>query len=188
MNIVIIDNESKHTRSILKLLKPNDALVINYKELDNVIIPKDNIVILSGGHSVPILWHQEQYKQEIDLIKNHDGPIIGICLGFEILAHYYGSHLHILDNKRNGEISLSSTGNHSFDIPKSVKVYESHNWSVLKLKKPLIPLAYSDDGIEIFRHENQPIYGMQFHPEESSYEAQEIFNQILQKLESSLIS
>jgi anthranilate/para-aminobenzoate synthase component II len=182
MATILVDNESKYTSALQKALHTERPIVINYNDLDYKKLSKGDIVILTGGLKDPILWHKKQYYKETQLVKRHKGPIIGICLGFELIAHIYGSHLHLLNTRRKGEIGLSSTKFGKLSVPDSVLVYESHNWSVPKLKRPLKAVAYSDDGIEIFKHSRKPIYGMQFHPEESSSGGMIIFNEILESL------
>lgn len=184
MSIIIIDNGSKYTKSLLKVLKHEKPQIINYKDLDYKKLTKGDIVILTGGHGDPILWHDKQYSKEIELVKKHKGPIIGICLGFELIAHIYGSHLHILNERRKGEVQLTPSNKSPIAIPEFVEVYENHNWSVQKLKRPLRALAFSEDGIEIFKHARKPIYGLQFHPEESSPSGLAIFNAIIEDVDS----
>lgn len=185
MSIVLVDNESKYTSALLKVLRDARPLVVNYKDLDYRNFAKSDVVILTGGHGDPILWHKKQYAKETELVRRHKGPIIGICLGFELIAHVYGSHLHFLNSRRKGEVQLAPTQNNRLNIPGSVQVYENHNWSVPKVKRPLVPLAHSGDGVEIFKHSRKPIYGLQFHPEESSSEGMALFNAILDEVKTS---
>jgi len=182
MSVIIVDNGSKYTEALLGMLAGNDLVVIDYSELDYKKLVKGDTVILTGGHVDPILWHKKQYAREVALIKHHKGPIIGICLGFELIAHVYGSHLHLLNERRKGKVPLTPTGYGSLAVPASVEVYENHNWSVPHIKHPLRALAYSKDGVEIFKHSRKPIYGLQFHPEESSLKGQKIFTSILQEI------
>lgn len=184
MSFVIVDNESKYTTALLKLLYPEHPRVINYKDLDYRKLSKGDVIILTGGHRDPILWHKKQYAKESELIKKHKGPIIGICLGFELIAHVYGSHLHLLNARRKGEVNLIPSGLGPIEIPKSVHVYENHNWSVSNVRRPLKTLASSIDGVELFMHSRKPIYGLQFHPEESSSDSMAIFKEILEHIKA----
>lgn len=184
MPFVIVDNESKYTTALLKFLYHEHPRLVNYRDLDYRKLSKDDIVILTGGHVDPILWHKKQYAKETELIKRHKGPIIGICLGFELIAHVYGSHLHLLNARRKGEVNLMAAGVGPIHIPKAVHVYENHNWSVRSVKRPLRIVASSKDGVEIFRHSRKPIYGLQFHPEESSLGSVAIFNEIIEHIKS----
>lgn len=182
MSVIVVDNGSKYIAPLLELLGHENLNVIPYDELDYKKLAKGDLVILTGGHTEPILWHKKRYAKETALVKRHRGPIVGICLGFELIAHIYGSHLHLLNNRRKGEVRLTPSKFSSIDIPASIYVYENHNWSVPKLKRPLKAIAYSDDGIEIFKHSRKPIYGLQFHPEKSSHEAKQVFTAIIRDL------
>ncbi len=186
MKAYIIDNCSTYISLLEDLLSPYNPSVIPYDHIETNKIDESDMLILSGGHAAPVLWHNEQYAKEIDLIRNHKGPVIGICLGFQLIAHIYGSHLHYLGRRRKGLTiikPLADTTLLSQDA--AVQVFESHNWSVRILKNPLIALAESEDGIELFRHSHKPIYGMQFHPESSeSGSGRIIFQCIIDELKS----
>jgi len=153
---------------------------ISYGELNSTAIGDTDLIVLSGGHQFTVLWHNKEYEDEIRLIQEHNGPIIGICLGFELIAHVFGSHLHSLGTKRKGEISITPVQPNAIVPAKtSLRVYENHTWSVQKLKSPLEALAVSEDGIEVMKHAARPIYGLQFHPEKSSESGRAILANIV---------
>ena len=62
-----------------------------------------------------------------------------------------------------------------------VRVFESHRWVVDKLPETFDVLALSNDGPEIIKHKNLPLYGFQFHPENfvEESEGDELFLKIL---------
>jgi GMP synthase (glutamine-hydrolysing) len=166
MKTYVIDNGSTYISELMTSLKERKAVLISYDSLDHTKINDQDLVILSGGHGFPVLWHDEEYKNEINIIKHHRGPIIGICLGFELISHVFGSHLHQLKERRKGAITISPAIKNSIVTEdRDFSVFVNHNWSVEKLQKPLVALAYSSDGVEVMRHTSRPIYGMQFHPE-----------------------
>jgi GMP synthase (glutamine-hydrolysing) len=166
MKTYIIDNGSKYIAELVRILDRLKPVLINYDSIDHSSIRDDDMIVLSGGHGYPVLWHDAEYRKEIDIIKNHTGPIIGICLGFELVSHVYGSHLHQLIQRRKGMVTIIPASKNSIVTDMhELQVYENHNWSVQKLKLPLIALARSSDGIEVMKHISKPIYGMQFHPE-----------------------
>lgn len=184
MPIVIVDNESSYTKELVNLFGSHTVRIINYRELSSDAIQSGDTVILTGGHNEPILWHETTFAAEIEIVKQHKGPVIGICLGFELIAHVYGTHLHLLNRRRKGELFLTATGKGAIPIPTRVSVFENHNWSVRTLKRPLIALATSEDGVEILKHRTKPIYGMQFHPEKSSPEGLALLKTILEQVHS----
>lgn len=167
MQAYIINNGSFYTEQLEELLSEYKTSVFDFDEINPSDITPGSIVVLSGGHILKVQWHDKQYAKEIEIIKYHDGPVIGICLGAQLIAHVYGEHLHTLEKQRKGTVKINSTdlSNPLFTGKKEMKVYENHHLAIQKLHPPLIGLAESDDGIEIFRHVDKPIYGIQFHPE-----------------------
>lgn len=143
--------------------------VISFTQISHASIPDDSLVVLSGSSGLPIQYFPETYADEIELIKTHNGPIIGVCFGFEILAYAFGTTLKLQKERSKGITTIYVTDPYPLEIG-SYKVYESHRWVVEKVTEPLVGLAYSDTGIEIIRHTVKPLYGLQFHPE-STYDA-----------------
>lgn len=184
MRIFIVDNGSSYINHLYDILTEHELTVIKYTEIRNNQITAQDLVILSGGHGLPVLWHENEYHNEIEFIKNHTGPIIGICLGFQLLAHVFGSHLHLLDEPLIGKVIIKPTAEGEFLLKnQDYLVYESHHWSAQKLKKPLITLAASNYGVELFKHLNKQIYGMQFHPESpNDIDGNTIFHSIIKTL------
>lgn len=183
MRTFVIDNDSKYINQLLESLDGLMPVLISYDTLNQNEISSDDLVVLSGGHGYPVLWHEKEYKKEIDIIESHQGPIIGICLGFELISHVFGSHLHRLKARQKGSVLIKPTiKNNIVTDEQSFTVYENHNWSVEKLEKPLIALANSDDGVEVLKHISKPIYGMQFHPEVKNGNGNIILQNILNEL------
>jgi anthranilate/para-aminobenzoate synthase component II len=183
MKTYVIDNGSKYIDDLLEALKEQDPILVSFDSLTLHAINTNDLVILSGGHGFPVLWHDKEYMNEIQIIKKHEGPIIGICLGFQLISHVYGSHLHRLENRQKGirKISASTTNSIVHD-GQSILVYENHNWAVKKLNKPLIALAHSLDGVEVLKHVSRPLYGMQFHPESKEGDGSIILMNIMNEL------
>lgn len=169
MSLYIVDNKSKYVEELISLFSSYEPHIASYREIDRSSLQPDDIVILSGGHGSPVLWHDKEYAKELDIIKHHRGPVIGICLGFQLIAHAFDSSLHFLPERSKGEkeIYITEEGRGIFSRDRYT-VYENHNWSVRQLKHPLVPLATSSDGVEILQHANLPIYGLQFHPEHNA--------------------
>ncbi len=185
MNAYIIDNGSFYTKQLGELLSIYETVVLPFDDIQLSSIKPGSLVVLSGGHVMKVQWHDKQYAKEIDIIQHHDGPIIGVCLGAQLIAHVYGEHLHSLVENRKGVVKIrsSDTANPLFRGVKEMKVYENHHLSIRQLHRPLIGLAQSDDGVEIFRHEDKPIYGIQFHPEVmKGNDGKQIFEAILSGL------
>ncbi|MDD3264004.1 MAG: gamma-glutamyl-gamma-aminobutyrate hydrolase family protein [Candidatus Nanoarchaeia archaeon] len=169
MKILVINNHSKHIEDLLSKIKLNNQnriKSIDFKNLNDVNYNEYDAIILSGGSSFSVLKHQDEYSKELHLIKNCKKPILGICLGFELINFAFGEELKKLEYKEQGIITIKLISKDLiFDyLPKEFDVYEGHRWVVLKNKK-LNSLAISKDGIEAVKHPKKKIYGVQFHPE-----------------------
>jgi anthranilate synthase/aminodeoxychorismate synthase-like glutamine amidotransferase len=99
-------------------------------------------------------------------------PILGVCLGHQILGVYFGARIKTLKNPMHGKVSEIITQN-------KFKLYENLNSSFMATryhslyldsknfpKNLLISARSNDDNIIMsFRHKDFPIYGLQYHPE-----------------------
>ncbi len=166
MKILIVDNGSSYLDALKKLVSGNELTIRKYNEITSSTDQNFDLIILSGGHKFSVMGHQEDFKQEIDLIKTTNTPLLGVCLGFELIANSYGASLLQRSTKEKGILKINLlTQDAIFDNMNSVNVFESHRWVVSNTVDVLIPLADSKDGIEVVKHKNKLIYGFQFHPE-----------------------
>lgn len=161
---LIIDNGTSYLENLQKLLSAFSVRTTSYSQIHDV--GEYELIILSGGHSYSVLNHESVYKQELDIIRSARKPIIGICLGFELIAHAFGASLKRMEKKENGIISLQPLQKDDIfkDLP-NFEVYENHRWVVENLGYDLVGLAKSQDGYEVIKHKDRPLYGLQFHPE-----------------------
>lgn len=164
MKLLVVNNHSKHIKDLLHKLK--DVKSVDFKNLKNSNYNNYDAIILSGGSSLSVENHEKEYAKELHLIRNCQKPILGICLGFELINFAFGEELKMLKQKEKGVVSIRLVSEDVIfkSLPKEFKVYEAHRWVVLKNKK-LNSLAKSKDGIEAVKHPSKNVYGVQFHPE-----------------------
>lgn len=182
MNILLIDNGTIRQAELHSLLRENDIETIKFDQISSTNIENFDLFILSGSSQFPILSNVARYQHEIDLIKNSTKPIIGICLGFELIGYAYGARLIEMPDKENGIIDLKVTSPSGiFNNLPNFRIYESHRWVINELPADLIELARSKNGIEVIKHKNKRLYGFQFHPEMFVEKTcgDEIFNNLL---------
>lgn len=166
MKLLVINNGTSYLKPLLKALSPNDVTVITREEFLKIKKLSCDVVILSGGHSLTVKNHDQEYMNELSLIKKGNRPVLGICLGFELVAHAFGATLIKLKAKENNIVKMTAAFPHPiFSGLKNITAFENHRWVVKKAKKPLICLASSKDGCEIIAHQSKLIFGLQFHPE-----------------------
>ena len=170
---VLIDCNDSFTYNIRELLRragAPDLEIIKVADLVPGGIAGAGRIILSPGPGVA-----EDYPGIFQLLRllcsqERPIPVLGICLGHQIISAFFGGHLYNLDGVIHGqphEINVVA-GDLLFNgLPQSFTAGLYHSWAV---EKPLPPalevIAESDSGtIMGVRHRELPFRGIQFHPE-----------------------
>lgn len=166
MQVLIINNNTSYIDAIKKLLTSHEITVIKFEDFNSSKINNYDLIILSGGHPNSIQYKHQVYEEEIKAVLRSDVPILGICLGFELIVYAFGGKLKELSEKEKGilEIKIINKDPIFKDI-NELNVFENHRWVSSELPDVIIPLAKSKDGVEIIKHNTRFIYGFQFHPE-----------------------
>jgi GMP synthase-like glutamine amidotransferase len=143
------------------------GIKFNYEDKD--------LAILSGGGGEGRELHDKVkptnrlwYEDEMKFVHNCKKPIIGICMGFEVIATAFGAKLSEMPVKGIEEyqpVKTTLKGFKKFKI-KNLKQFEGHDYCIKDVPaKHFEVLAKSETGIEIIKHKSKPIIAMQFHPE-----------------------
>lgn len=96
--------------------------------------------------------------------------ILGICLGMQGIAEFYGGSLYNQENVKHGvvaPIEILSESKLFLNVPKEINVGLYHSWAVdIKNAEKLKVSAKSNHGIVMaIEHIELPVFGVQFHPE-----------------------
>jgi GMP synthase-like glutamine amidotransferase len=170
MKILLINNHTRHLESLNKSLSGHEVEVQMYHPGLQFNDKDKDLVILSGGGGEGLeiddfiqrgkLWYQD----EMEFIQRTTKPIIGICMGFEVIARAYGSDIPKMDKMLEGPTQIKTTGQGQrlLGSPK-LRQFEAHHWQLTKPPKGFKVLAESQTGIEIIQKDN--ILATQFHPE-----------------------
>ena len=172
MKILLIDNHTAHKRALFEALKGHDLEVQQYRPGLSFNTGGKDLVILSGGGGegkeiddtikAGHLW----YEDELNFVKNCDKPLLGICMGFEVICRAYGSSVEEMAKTIQGPAFLKVTrGGRKLLAHKKIHQYEAHKWCVKKSPKGFKTLAKSSTGVEVIKHKKKPILATQFHPE-----------------------
>ncbi len=166
MKILIVDNNTKHIEDVKALCVSNEIHVMKWGEISPDTYTGFDLIILSGGSGMAIDKHEEDFLNEIELIKNSNRPIIGICLGFELICHTFGCKMEREEEREKGIVKIDVVKNDViFEGKDKLNVMMMHKWHVRDVDSILEVLARSEKGIDIVKHFHKPIYGFQFHPE-----------------------
>lgn len=100
MDILIINNHTKHLDELVGMMSQYgtvtviDKTVFDTMDPDRALDDTIDLVVLSGGSSCPsVATHPDYYIVEMQLLRHTKIPIIGICLGAQIIAYTYHSSL-----------------------------------------------------------------------------------------------
>jgi len=184
--ILLIENGSRHTLAFAHRLKQYDVRRIQYWNLTSGDIDAADIIILSGGHP-SVLHHHWFYRRQLELIQSTTKPIIGICLGFELIVRAYGGRLYRLKRKSHGLRAITVILDTLGLGVSSLKVWEAHKWAVSSVPdETFFVIAESANGAEIIQHKTRSIFGCQFHPEvvDPSNDGSKVLEAILKMIES----
>ncbi|OGL37214.1 hypothetical protein A3A68_00070 [Candidatus Saccharibacteria bacterium RIFCSPLOWO2_01_FULL_48_13] len=170
MKILLVDNHTVHKKALLKALSGHEVDIQKYKPGIKFRSAGKDLVILSGGGGQGFEIndtykdHKLWYDDEIKFVRSYDKPILGLCMGFEVIARAYGGKIEEVGYLVQGfkDIKLNEFGKSVLLHPK-VKQFESHRWCVRKAPKGFKVLAESKTGVEIMKKGN--ILATQFHPE-----------------------
>lgn len=94
-------------------------------------------------------------------------PILGICYGWQLMAHLLGGEVESGDKEYGPTVlTISDFKNIFYGLPNYTKVIESHGDAVKKTPSGFVSVAKTETvkfaGVE---NKNKKFYGVQFHPE-----------------------
>ncbi len=163
--IVLMDYGFKHN-IVNSFLKRDVGVTVcpSTMPLDRVLSLKPDGILLSNGPGDP-----EKCTQEIELIKNLSKtnlPILGICLGHQLMALAHGFQTAKLKYGHRGP-------NHPVKDLGNGKVYitsQNHGYYVIEdsIKPEMAEVSHinlNDNTVEGIRYKNKNIFTVQFHPE-----------------------
>ncbi len=169
--ILMIDNYDSFTYNLvqyfgelggnLKVYRNDEISLARIKRM-----PLKHIVI-SPGPGRP-----EGAGISVDLIREFAGkiPILGVCLGHQSIGYAYGGKIVRAKKLMHGKTSMIRHDNK--EIFKGIEnPFEATRYHSLVIEKKTMPkclkvIARTSDGeIMGIRHEDFPLWGVQFHPE-----------------------
>ena len=169
--ILIIDHYDSFTYNIYQAVAAHgfDTQVVRSGRItaEEVKGLNPEAVILSPGPGPP-----DEYPLSLDIIRAIQGtiPILGVCLGHQLLAAAFGGRVVQAPDIMHGKVSeIRHDGDGLFtDLPQPLPVMRYHS---LMAERETLPdvfhvQAEADDGaIMAIRHRELPLIGIQFHPE-----------------------
>jgi len=182
MKVSVVDNGGQWTHREWRLLREigiDTDIIPNTTPVEEI---NADALVLSGGaprisFEAPKLGISGEYLDRLDI------PILGICVGHQLIALHYGGTTGPANIPEFGktQIFLDERDDIFQDIPDQFQAWESHNDEIKTLTPDFIPLAHSKNcKIQAFKYRKKPFYGVQFHPEVShTHHGREIFENFI---------
>ena len=169
--ILLIDNYDSFVHNLARYFERLEqrTVVVRSDEVDAraVRAMRPAAVVLSPGPCTP---REAGASLEIVRALYTELPILGVCLGHQVVAEALGGRVLRAPLPVHGQASpIQHEGSGLFaGLPSPLRVGRYHSLVVEadSLPNELRPTAWTDDGILMaLEHDRWPVYGLQFHPE-----------------------
>jgi GMP synthase (glutamine-hydrolysing) len=167
--ILVLDFGSQYTQLISKRLRSQGfySEIIPYNEsIENIKARTPKGIVLGGGPSC--VYANNAYKVDKEIF-NLELPILGICYGMQIIAHYLGGGVVAADHQEYGKAKLNIKNNNCSlfkNMTNDEIVWMSHSDKVENLPVGFKVIGTSENSpYAAIANEKLKIYAVQFHPE-----------------------
>ncbi len=181
MKILILDNYDSFTYNLYQYI--GEILLATDEEFSLEVIRNDKVslesikkraydrIIISPGPGDPSDPAYFGVCAEVLTTIGKTTPILGVCLGMQGMAYYFGGKVIRAEKPMHGKTSTINHDNQGIfsNIPQGIEIMRYHSLIADRTSLPtcLKITASTTDSQEIMglRHTEFPIEGIQFHPE-----------------------
>ena len=167
--IAILDFGSQYTQVIARRIRECNvySVILPFDvPVEELSALKPSGIILSGG---PNSVYAESAPMPDSAIFKLGIPILGVCYGLQLMAHFLGGKVEPGMKREYGKGTLSITDGTCplfKKLPAKLQVWNSHTDRLTKLPKGFKAVAVSDNSpYAAIENRSRNFYGLQFHPE-----------------------
>jgi len=170
LRVLIIDNYDSFTHNLYHYVSQfeDNVEVVKNDKISLTEVEQYDKIILSPGPGLP-----DEHKNLKKIIEQFSSTksILGICLGHQAIAEFFGASLKNLEDVLHGissEILFIKEDRIFHQVPNQIKVGHYHSWVINKETLPncLEVTSKNEDGIIMsISHKEYDLKGLQFHPE-----------------------
>lgn len=169
--VLVVDNRDSFVYTIVDYLRTLgadcDVRRAETVHASDVRVSRADGVLLSPGPGRP-----GDARACREILAEHAGsvPILGVCLGHQVIAEVYGARVVRAEAPVHGETATlvhDGTGVYTgLPGPFTVTRYHSLTVDPASVTAPLVVTSRTDDGVVMgLRHTDLAVEGVQFHPE-----------------------
>ncbi len=167
---LMIDNYDSFTYNLVRYFEELNKKVCVVKNdeitIDEIMSLNIEAIILSPGPK-----HPKDAGICLEIVRKLSGliPILGICLGHQVIGYVNNLNIECGSNPIHGKVTqvLHNTNDKILqNIPSEFRVTRYHSLVVSNNCDKVQTLALSEDGVKmIIREKDTLTYGIQYHPE-----------------------
>ncbi|MGC8773003.1 MAG: anthranilate synthase component II [Conexivisphaera sp.] len=171
---LIIDNYDSFVYNIVQIVGSlgSRPLVVRNDEItvDGIRRMGPDRIVISPGPGTPERREDVGISEDVVRELGHEIPILGICMGHQVIGHAFGARIsrarRIVHGKRS-PVLVKRRSRIFEGVPGRFMATRYHSLVLRDVAKPLVVTAVSEDDGEVMsvEHEDAPIFGVQFHPE-----------------------
>jgi GMP synthase (glutamine-hydrolysing) len=176
MRILVVNNYGQFNHLIVRSIRD----LVECKLISNQTPPEEieaDGLILGGGPALERAGRCADYLKELDI------PIMGICLGLQLMGTTFGGRVApgVIGGYAEVQVEVVKENDILKGLPGTFKTWASHADQIVELPMDFEILARSNVcDIEAMKHVNRPLYGVQWHPEVAHTEyGQELFRNFI---------
>jgi len=174
LRTLLVDNHDSYTFNLFQLIAAVNGTEPDVVTNDGPLLARlsagafDNVVI-SPGPGRPQCPRDVGFLA--DLLRHTELPVLGVCLGHQVIAYQAGARVGPAPQPRHGHLSqIEHHGDDLFaGIPAKFTGVRYHSLCVDRATLPaelLVSAVSEEDGVVMgLRHATLPLEGVQFHPE-----------------------
>ena len=171
IKVYVIDNGGQWTHRIWRVVRDlgyDSKIVANTTPVEQI---DAEALILSGG-APRVAWESPRLGNCGDYFDRFNGPILGECVGMQLMAIHFGGKAGPSDIPEYGlsRLKVIEEDDLFSGLPKEFMVWESHNDEVKEVPNFSILAMSENCKIQAVKHVKKPFYGVQFHPEVNNTE------------------
>lgn len=174
MNVLLVNNDTtdENWNELLTVTRAAGYTVTTvHHSAIGAIDPRGyDLAILSGGwwasdEDIPEIL--QRYAEELMFIRTSPIPILGICVGMQLMHVSVEKAVPLMDEREYGwkEIDVNLDGQVIFDFPEKIRVFKNHDRGIFETDPSFKELASSSGHAEIVLDRSRRLLGVQFHPE-----------------------
>ncbi|MDA3818901.1 MAG: aminodeoxychorismate/anthranilate synthase component II [Candidatus Delongbacteria bacterium] len=142
-----------------------DVDVMTYDDVEPLVSRLYDAIVISPGPGLP--YEYPKLFRMLSELKRK--PVLGVCLGHQMMALYCGGQLAHLPEVVHGQKKALIACNDDVlfkGVSTNIEVGLYHSWVIESVPSQIHITAKTEEGVIMaYRHETYPWTGVQFHPE-----------------------